>query len=385
MPADTTSPALTDACAHDRRRTAPCTRRLRRAASPPIASCACAVASCACAAVTCARDCSTSRSAIAPALSSASFRSCSCCATVEIRLRRRHRRTRREELIANRGVIESEQQLARDHALSLLDERLHDRCLHLGANRRLAFRRERAGERRARSNLLLGDDDDVLRSDDARRPFPPARRSRRPRLHAAAVTSAAQHCQRNDSPRRAGSRFRSCHSWYDSSPRDTARARGSLCRCSCLCLLLRGATLPACGAVHRVARLRLELRLRLPIRSRLQRKVPQERELHPRDGEIAGCLRPVRQRLLEEQARLREIRLCRDAFAEADLVDLVGARSPAARCPRSPARSPVPVASALSATRASSAANSRVCCSCAFVCVEVALARSSRRRECGRP
>ena len=46
------------------------------------ACCAWAVANCARAAVTCARDCSSARSAIAPALRSASFRSCSCCATV---------------------------------------------------------------------------------------------------------------------------------------------------------------------------------------------------------------------------------------------------------------------------------------------------------------
>src|SRR5439155_14025098 len=57
----------------------------------------------------------------------------------------------------------------------------------------------------------------------------------------------------------------------------------------------------------------------------LQRQVPQKREPHARDGEVARRLRAVRQRLLEQQPRLREIGLRRNAFAIAYLIDPVRA------------------------------------------------------------
>jgi hypothetical protein len=57
----------------------------------------------------------------------------------------------------------------------------------------------------------------------------------------------------------------------------------------------------------------------------LKREIAQERESDSRDGEISRGLRAVRQRLLEEQSRLREICLRRNPFAITNLVDGVRA------------------------------------------------------------
>ena len=64
-------------------------------------------------------------------------------------------------------------------------------------------------------------------------------------------------------------------------------------------------------------------------------------------------------RLLEQEARLREVGLRGDSFAIADLVDASTRAAPAAPCRGSPRTPPRPAASWLSATRVSSAASSR--------------------------
>ena len=78
--------------------------------------------------------------------------------------------------------------------------------------------------------------------------------------------------------------------------------------------------------------LRWLLRCRRALRRGAQRvgvdgQVAYERHARPRDGEIARRKGPIRHRLLEEQPRLREIRLCRDSFPVAKLIDAVRALS----------------------------------------------------------
>ena len=59
--------------------------------------------------------------------------------------------------------------------------------------------------------------------------------------------------------------------------------------------------------------------------ARLNREIADERETNARDGEVSRGLRAIRPRLLEREARLREIGLRRDPFAQANLIDRVGA------------------------------------------------------------
>ena len=112
---------------------------------------------------------SRSRSAIAPALISASLRS-TCrfamsalfCAVVSA--------ARAESSLSRkRRVVDAHEHRPLRHALALLGIRLQHRAADLGAHRRLLFRRERSRKRRARADLLRLHDRDVLR---ARRPFP---------------------------------------------------------------------------------------------------------------------------------------------------------------------------------------------------------------------
>ena len=86
--------------------------------------------------------------------------------------------------------------------------------------------------------------------------------------------------------------------------------------------------------LHRLLLFLLLLHLLLHVRARggaaeglrIDRQVAQERDAGTRHGEVARRLRLVGRRLLEQDARLIQVRLRRDPLAIADLVDRVRAR-----------------------------------------------------------
>ena len=284
------------------------------------ASCACALASCACAAEYWLRASSTSRSAIAPALSSVSLRStwrlamsAVFCAVVT---------AERADSSASRSAASSMRASGCALARRAVPARprLQHRAADFGANRRLLFRRERAGDRRPRANLLRLHDRDVLRSDEHRRSA-----SSRP-------CSCRRPCSRDRGDGRRAQRARDrtarCVRMTDSSathgwmlPWTAAVPAAVVVRRCCVVAVAAAAAAVAVAAAADCACAPL-LRRRAVV---LERQVAQQREAHARDGEIARRLRAVRQRLLEQEPRLREIRLRRDALAIAHLVDRVGA------------------------------------------------------------